>query len=101
LLGLEELLPLPSTIFQPFIYIPLHGTAFKNSIKECFYNDDKELSEYYKDLSLNKDFKFVKLITTSDCFTTVVDQYIKTKAMLLDHKIAAAQKSVKTNKKEN
>jgi len=102
LLGLQEQLPLPSTIFQPFIYIPLHGTAFKISIKERFYNDDKEVLEYYKDLSLNKGFiKFVNLITTTDCFTSVVDQYIKTKSMLLDRKIAAAQKSVKTKKKKN
>ena len=41
LLGLEELLPLPSSIFQPFVYIPLHGTAFKISQKEHFHNDDK------------------------------------------------------------
>ena len=56
LLGLEELLLLPSTIFQPFIYIPLHGTAFKISQKERFYNDDALVLEFYKYFSGNKTF---------------------------------------------
>ena len=50
LLGLEELLPSPSTVFQPFIYIQLHGTTFKISLKECYY-EDVEFLKYYKDLT--------------------------------------------------
>ena len=104
LLGLEELLPLPSNIFQPFIYIPLHGTAFKICQKERFYNEDKKASEYYKGISLNKSFvKYKNLITiaTTDCFDSVVNQYLSTKVTLLDHKITATtQKAIKAKKKK-
>ena len=89
LLGLEELLPLPSTIFQPFIYIPLHGTAFKISQKDRFHNEDAEILEYYKDISSNKSFIKYKNLTTSTagcCYDSVIDQYLKTKAALLEHK---------------
>ena len=84
LLDLEELLPLPSVIFQPFIYIPLHGTAFKISEKERFYNDDKEVRRYYEDLSTNKSFiKYRNLMTTAECsFASVVEQYLSTKEVL-------------------
>ena len=100
LLGLEELLPLPSSIFQPFVYIPLHGTAFKISQKEHFYNDDKVVLEYYNDLSHNKGFiKYRDCITTiitpTDCFADVVDQYLSTKVLLLNRKISATTKTKK------
>ena len=102
LLGLEELLPLPSTVFQPFIYIPLHGTAFKISQKERFYNEDAAILEYYKDISLNKSFiKYKNLISSVDCtYTSVIDQYLRTKAVLLDRKTLDTHKSVKTKKKK-
>ena len=102
LLGLEELLPLPSSIFQPFIYIPLHGTAFKLSQKNRFHNEDKKVLEYYKDILFNKSFmKYRNLITTTDCFASVVDQYLITKVILLDHKISATiQKGIKPTKKK-
>ena len=102
LLGLEELLPLPSTIFQPFIYIPLHGTAFKISRKERFHNEDAEILEYYKDISLNKSFiKYKNLITSTDCsYTSMIDQYLRTKAVLFDRKISDTRKAVKTKKKK-
>uniref|UniRef100_A0A1X7T237 Uncharacterized protein n=1 Tax=Amphimedon queenslandica TaxID=400682 RepID=A0A1X7T237_AMPQE len=29
LLGIHQELPLPSSVFQPYVYIPLHGIAFK------------------------------------------------------------------------
>ena len=95
LLGLEELLPLPSSIFQPFIYIPLHGTAYKIYRKENFYNDDKVVLEYYKELSHNKSFiKYKNCVTitpiVTDCFADVVDQYLSTKLLLLDRNISAA-----------
>ena len=84
LLGLDELLPLPSTIFQPFIYIPLHGTAFKILQKEHFYNDDEAVQRYYKELSTNKSFiKYKNLIVTGKCcFVSAVDQYLSTKEVL-------------------
>ena len=103
LLGLEELLLLPSTIFQPFIYIPLHGTAFKISQKECFYNDDAVVLEFYKSFSGNKTFtKYKNLITSTDCFfNSVINQYLRTKAVLLDCKISGTtKKSVKIKKKK-
>ena len=104
LLGLEELLPLPSTIFQPFVYIPLHGSAFKISQKEHFHNDDKKVQEYYQDLSLNKSFvKFKNLITTpiSSFASAIIDQYLETKAKLPDRKVAATHhKSLKATKKK-
>ena len=99
LLGLEELLPLPSTIFQPFIYIPLHGTAFKISQKDRFHNEDAEIFEYYKDISSNKSFiKYKNLITSTAgcCYDSVIDQYLKTKAALLEHKTLGTHKSIKT-----
>ena len=101
LLGLEELLPLPSTIFQPFIYIPLHGTAFKIFRKERFYNEDTQIFEYYKDISLNKSFiKYKNLITSADCcYASAIDQYLKTKTVLLDRKSLDTHKSIKTKKK--
>ena len=93
LLGLEELLPLPSSIFQPFVYIPLHGTAFKISQKEHFHNNDEVVLEYYKDLSLKNFIKYRNCITTTkmptDCFADVVDQYLSTKVVLLDRKVSA------------
>ena len=105
LLGLEELLPLPSSIFQPFVYIPLHGTAFKISQKERFHNEDKKVAEYYKDILFNKSFmKYKNLITTTDCgFDSVVIQYLRTKVMLLEHKISVttyAQKAINKTKKK-
>ena len=101
LLGLEELLPLPSTVFQPFIYIPLHGTAFKISRKERFYNEDAAVLEYYKDVLLNKSYiKYKNLITSADCtYTSEIDQYLRTKAVLLDRNTLDTHKSVKTKKK--
>ena len=103
LLGLEELLPLPSSIFQPFIYIPLHGTAFKIFRKQHFYNDDKLVLEYYIDLLLNKSFiKYRKCITTTttptDCFADIVDQYLSTKVVLLDRKVSATTHDQKLKK---
>ena len=102
LLGLEELLPLPSTIFQPFVYIPLHGTAFKISRKERFHNEDADILVYYKDISCNKSFiKYKNLITSTDCcYASVVEQFLRTKEVLLDRKISGTHKSVKTKKKK-
>ena len=105
LLGLEELLPLPSSIFQPFIYIPLHGTAFKNFRKEHFYNDDEAVKKYYLDLADNKSFiQYRNCITTAttptDCFADVVDQYLSTKVLLLDRKISATTHDKKLKKKK-
>ena len=102
LLGLEELLPLPSSIFQPFIYIPLHGTAFKIFRKEHFHNDDKTVYEYYKKIFDNKKFiKYKNLIIASDyCLDSVVNQYLRTKVSLLEQKLSSTtQKSIKTKKK--
>ena len=104
LLGLEELLPLPSSIFQPFVYIPLHGTAFKISQKkDRFYNEDKKVHEYYKEMLRDKNFiKYKNLVTASDyCLDSVVKQYLRTKVVLLEQRISATatQKSIKTKKK--
>ena len=103
LLGLEELLPLPSSIFQPFVYIPLHRTAFKIFWKEHFHNDDKVVLEYYKDLVRNKNFiKYRNSITTAvtptDCFADIVDQYLSTKVVLLDRKTSATTHDQKLKK---
>ena len=87
LLGLENQLPLPSTVFQPFVYIPLHLTAFKlNSEKSKFHREDEKAREFYELLSTNKEFvDFKRCIcsgSAADNFGTVVIQYLKTKEIL-------------------
>ena len=106
LLGLEELLPLPSSIFQPFIYIPLHGTAFKIHQKENFYNDDQLILKYYNDLLENKNFiEFRDCLTTivsnrlDGCFTEVVDKYVSTcKVLIHDREFSATTQKLKKKK---
>ena len=90
LLGLHEQLPLPSTIFQPFVYIPLHGTAFKFAQKEKFHGEDMRIKEFYCNICSGKEFiKFENLIKRLSCveirdiFPTVVFQYINTKKDIL------------------
>ena len=104
LLGLEELLPLPSSIFQPFVYIPLHGTAFKIFRKEHFHNDDELVLKYYEDLSKNKSFiEYKEYITTividsagpSNCFADVVDKYLSTKMLLHARNICPTPQKLK------
>ena len=86
LAGLHEQLPLPSTIFQPFIYIPLHGTAFKIARKEKFYGEDTIAKEFFINICSEKEFiKFQDLIKKlalddlTTAFPTIVSQYINTK----------------------
>ena len=84
LLGLHIYLPLPSTIFQPFVYIPLHGTAFKFSQKEKFHGDDVKIKNFYDNMSTNRSFrKFKNLVTSADSFATIMNEYINTKRDLL------------------
>jgi len=88
LLGLREQLPLPSTIFQPFVYIPLHGTAFKIARNEKFYGEDTTTKEFYNRIRSGKEFiNFEKLVKShyfnNDSFFDVVHQYIRTKRDLL------------------
>ena len=56
-----------------------------------------------KSCSGNKTFtKYKNLITSTDCFfNSVINQYLRTKAVLLDCKISGTtKKSVKTKKKK-
>ena len=105
LLGIHEELPLPSCVFQPYVYIPLHGTAFKLKQKEKFYGDDAPAKEYYELLSKNKVFQDFKECICSDSaiddIGAVSVQYVHTKDAikeLLDRK-AQGSKMSKSKKK--
>ena len=105
LLGIHQELPLPSCVFQPYVYIPLHGTAFKLKQKEKFYGNDAPAKEYYELLSKNKVFQdFKKCICSGsaiDNIGAVSVQYVHTKEAikeLLDKK-AQGSKMSKSKKK--
>ena len=66
LLGLHEQLPLPSSVFQPYVYVHLHGTAFKIKQKEKFYGDDVRAKECYNLLCKNEGFKDFQKCICSD-----------------------------------
>ena len=86
LLGLHEQLPLPSSVFQPYVYVHLHGTAFKIKQKEKFYGDDVRAKECYNLLCKNEDFKdFQKCICSDraiDNIGTVAVQYARTRDII-------------------
>uniref|UniRef100_A0A1X7UD54 Asteroid domain-containing protein n=1 Tax=Amphimedon queenslandica TaxID=400682 RepID=A0A1X7UD54_AMPQE len=105
LLGIHQELPLPSSVFQPYIYIPLHGTAFKLKQKEKFYGDDAPAKEYYELLSKGRVFQDFKRCICSgsaiDNIGAVCVQYARTKDAikeLLDKK-ARSSKTSKSRKK--
>uniref|UniRef100_A0A1X7T2C1 Uncharacterized protein n=1 Tax=Amphimedon queenslandica TaxID=400682 RepID=A0A1X7T2C1_AMPQE len=105
LLGIHQELPLPSSVFQPYVYIPLHGTAFKLKQKEKFYGDDAPAKEYYELLSKDRVFQDFKRCICSgsaiDNIGTVCVQYVRTKDAikeLLDKK-APSRKTSKSRKK--
>ena len=105
LLGIHQELPLPSCVFQPYVYIPLHGTAFKLKQKQKYHGDDAPAKEYYELLSRNKVFQdFKKCICSGsaiDNIGAVSVQYIHTKEAikeLLDKK-AQGSKTSKSKKK--
>ena len=105
LLGIHQELPLPSCVFQPYVYIPLHGTAFKLKQKEKFYGDDAPAKECYELLSKNKVFQDFKKCICSDSaidnIGAVSVQYVHTKEAikeLLDKK-AQGRKTSKSKKK--
>ena len=103
LLGIHQELPLPSSVFQPYVYIPLHGTAFKlKQPKGKFYGDDALAKEYYELLSKNKVFQdFQRCICSEkaiDNIGAVCVQYVHTKEAikeLLDKKGSKMSKSKK------
>ena len=47
IVGLQKVLPLPSTIFQPFAYIPFHDTAFKITQKYKFHGQKAQALKQY------------------------------------------------------
>uniref|UniRef100_A0A1X7UCL7 Asteroid domain-containing protein n=1 Tax=Amphimedon queenslandica TaxID=400682 RepID=A0A1X7UCL7_AMPQE len=105
LLGIHQELPLPSSVFQPYVYIPLHGTAFKLKQKEKFYGDDAPAKEYYELLSKDRVFQDFKRCICSgsaiDNIGAVCVQYAHTKDAikeLLDKK-APSRKTSKSRKK--
>ncbi|XP_019854964.1 PREDICTED: uncharacterized protein LOC109583896 [Amphimedon queenslandica] len=105
LLGIHQELPLPSSVFQPYVYIPLHGTAFKLKEKQKFHGDDAPAKEYYELLSKNKVFQDFKRCICSgsaiDNIGAVCVQYACTKDAikeLLDKK-AQSRKTSKSRKK--
>lgn len=85
LLGIYEF-PLPSAVFQPYIYIPLHVTAFKLDQKEKFHNDDCQAKEHYTRLSKDKAFvDFQRCIcdpSASDNIGAVAVEYAKARDKL-------------------
>ncbi|XP_019854966.1 PREDICTED: uncharacterized protein LOC109583897 isoform X2 [Amphimedon queenslandica] len=105
LLGLHQELPLPSSVFQPYVYIPLHGTAFKLKQKEKFHGNDAPAKEYYELVSKNEEFQDFKECICSgsaiDNIGAVCVQYARTKDAikeLLDKK-AQGRKTSKSKKK--
>lgn len=103
LLGLGQELPLPSAIFQPFVYIPLHITVFKINQKEKFYGEDAEAKEFYHNLSSNEVAKdFMHCICdnhAADNFRAVIIQYMATKDQLQDYFKRKKKKADSNSKK--
>ena len=103
LLGLGQELPLPSAIFQPFVYIPLHITVFKINQKEKFHGEDAEAKEFYRNLSDNEAAKdFMHCISdnhAADNFRAVIIQYMATKDQLQDYFKRKKKKTDSSSKK--